>query len=578
MAYRITNSGFGRGRDDFSVGLKALEEKPIDNKSREAIYLSSRLVEKQRLEDAKLIDKYDKACKETKEYAALQDAKKQVEARYADKLAGIKDNLIKNKDGSCYVKSLIEKRDYYQKAADACRRQGMDTVSSSYARGMAKEIDERLNGSVTMMEQVAEYKRLQKLEARKQTELEPFEEAFEKAANRHRRGAVREALRRAEMMDLSESIEKANRACARNDMYLTSFEESYSKLSDEARYELNQDFKRKQSEDYDAVIAQEERDRLVDRWMELENQIWDDADADGMSEKQKASLKKSKELCDNLVDKRNWTHSLISRRGCNPDEVDAFVKTVDESVDSVSRKVQSGALPVDVLASRAYDPSSYDVTIEKVAPGTKVHNKLENSDYVTDENRCFVVTGTAGEQWPVNGDKLRSKYGLDPDTVETGNPTVAHVDGGSDGIWAIPVGGKHKIETSWGDVLETNAAGVEHGDGDYIVSNTPDFSDAWVVNGAVFGNTYEESEDKTFVGKAFDSVASKTAPDDGDDMVDSIVASSANSKYETFKDKDGNQCRRNRATGETTVWVEGYDRVRKGKVEHVKSYWKVLHK
>lgn len=61
MAYRITNSGFGRGRDDFNVGLKALEEKPIDNKSREAIYLASRLVEKQRLEDAKLIDKYDKA-------------------------------------------------------------------------------------------------------------------------------------------------------------------------------------------------------------------------------------------------------------------------------------------------------------------------------------------------------------------------------------------------------------------------------------------------------------------------------------------------------------------------------------
>ena len=50
MAYRIMNSGNGRGRDDFSVGLKALEEKPIDNKSREAIYLSSRLVEKQRLE------------------------------------------------------------------------------------------------------------------------------------------------------------------------------------------------------------------------------------------------------------------------------------------------------------------------------------------------------------------------------------------------------------------------------------------------------------------------------------------------------------------------------------------------
>ena len=135
MAYRIIHSGSGRGRNDFSVGLKELEEKPIDNESREAIYLTSRLVEKQRLEDAKLIDKYDKACKETKEYAALQEAKKQVEVRYADKIAGIKDDLMKNKDGSCYVESLIKQRDYYQKAADACRRQGIDTVSSSYGNG-----------------------------------------------------------------------------------------------------------------------------------------------------------------------------------------------------------------------------------------------------------------------------------------------------------------------------------------------------------------------------------------------------------------------------------------------------------
>lgn len=46
MAYRIMHSGSGRGRNDFSVGLKALEENPIDNESREAIYLTSRLVEK----------------------------------------------------------------------------------------------------------------------------------------------------------------------------------------------------------------------------------------------------------------------------------------------------------------------------------------------------------------------------------------------------------------------------------------------------------------------------------------------------------------------------------------------------
>ena len=129
-----------------------------------------------------------------------------------------------------------------------------------------------------------------------------------------------------------------------------------------------------------------------------------------------------------------------------------------------------------------------------------------------------------------------------------------------------------------------------------IVSNTPDFSDTWVVNGSVFGNTYEESDDNAFIDKAFGNVATST----GDKFVDDIIASSEQAKkdggasdmdgmserdkkadddrYETFKDKDGNQCRRDRTTGETTIWVEGYDRVRRGKVEHVKSYWKVLHK
>lgn len=144
--------------------------------------------------------------------------------------------------------------------------------------------------------------------------------------------------------------------------------------------------------------------------------------------------------------------------------------------------------------------------------------------------------------------------------------------------------------------METNAEGVEHGDGDFIVSNTPDFSDTWVVNGSVFGNTYEKSDDNTFIDKAFGNVAAST----GDKFVDDIIASSEQAKkdggasdmdgmserdgkadddrYETFKDNDGNQCRRDRTTGETTIWVEGYDRVRRGKVEHVKSYWKVLHK
>ena len=429
-------------------------------------------------------------------------------------------------------------------------------------------------------EQFELYEKVTELEAEKEKYMEPYNVSFQERASRRLDVETREALRRADMMELSSRIEAANRECAHGDMLQESCYRELGHVDSKTFESFVCDLEKRQTKNFDAVIARAERVHLEEQWEKMERELYDEThNEDGSINKRRANkIGKTLELFDNLVDKRNLRHLPIVKNGCKPDEVDEFVKSVDTSVACISNKIQSGDLPISVLEARAYDPSSYDVKIEKVAPGTKVHNKLENADYVTDENRCFVVTGTAGEQWPVNGDKLKNKYGIDPDTVEEGEQTVAHVNGGSDGIWAVPVTGNHKIETSWGDVLETNAAGVEHGDGDYIVSNTPDFSDAWVVNGAVFGNTYEESEANSFVGKAFDSVASKTAPDDSDDMVDSIVASSANSKYETFKDKDGNQCRRNRSTGETTVWVEGYDRVRKGKVEHVKSYWKVLHK
>ena len=576
MAYTFIRNGFGAR--DTTPTLTKLDEQPIDNESKENIYLSSRLVEKQRLEDAKLIDKYDKACRETKEYKALQDARKQIDKRYEEKIGDIKSQLIMNKDGESYIGSIIKQRDYYQKVSDAFDQVGGDDVNRSFARGKVKELNDRLECSMSNREQVALYNKLQKLEARKATELEPWEHQFETTANRRKRGAVKEALRRAEILDLSDKIEQANRACAVNDMYLQSFEESQYDVNDETRYLLNQNYQHIVSNDFDAVLAKAERTKLMDEWEKIENEVWEDSNKEGLSTKQQASLKESETLINNCYEKRVWRHKLIAENGCNPDEVDSFVNKVDGSVNEISRKIQDGTLPMSVLEARSYDPSSYDAKIEKVEPGTKVHNKLENSDYVTDENRCFVVTGTAGEQWPVNGDKLKSKYGLDPESIKDGESTTAHVNGGSDGIWAVPVTGNHKIETSWGDVLETNAAGVEHGDGDYIVSNSPDFSDTWVVNGAVFGNTYEESEDNTFVSKAFDKIATSSQSDDADDLVNGIVGSSANSKFETFKDKDGNKCRRNKATGETTVWVEGYDRVRCGKVEHVKSYWKVLHK
>lgn len=557
-----------------------MDEQPLDNDTKEGIYLSTRLVEKQRLEDAKLLEQYNRDCKNTPAYRALQKAKERAAEQYDARIDNLKSRYRRNRDGECFIEKKMEAYQYYGTVLEAFDEVGGYKLRRNYAANLQKSVKDDILGSVTNRRQFELYKKVAELEAEKEKYLEPYNEKFEAAAARRCKGEVKEALRRADLMELSNRIEAANRECAVGDMYAESYRREIGNVGDKTLNSFACDLAKYQSNKFDAVIARAERVHLEEQWEKMESELYDETrNDDGSTNKRKRNkIAKTLEFLDNLADKRSLRYLPIAENGCKPDKVDEFVKSVDTSVACISDKIQSGDLPISVLEALAYDPSSYDVQIEKVAPGTKVHNKLENADYVTDENRCFVVTGTAGEQWPVNGDKLKNKYGIDPDTVKEGEQTVAHVNGGSDGIWAVPVTGNHKIETSWGDVLETNAEGVEHGDGDYIVSNTPDFSDAWVVNGAVFGNTYEESEANSFVGKAFDSVASKTAPDDSDDMVDSIVASSSNSKYETFKNKDGNQCRRNRATGETTVWVEGYDRVRKGKVEHVKSYWKVLHK
>ena len=45
-------------------------------------------------------------------------------------------------------------------------------------------------------------------------------------------------------------------------------------------------------------------------------------------------------------------------------------------------------------------------------------------------------------------------------------------------------------------MLQANRAGVPHGEGDYLVCGAgedgqPDLSDVWVVNGAIFPDTYD---------------------------------------------------------------------------------------
>lgn len=167
---------------------------------------------------------------------------------------------------------------------------------------------------------------------------------------------------------------------------------------------------------------------------------------------------------------------------------------------SEPEKTSTGAAPIDRatydMAKGAdiekFEKGEYQVSIRKVKMGTECYNKLEDAHYVTDKKRCYIVTGTCGEEWPIDAAKVRSKYGIDPYSLRWENPpTKVTVKGGGSEIYAFRADGQHDVQTSWGDTLKTNRDGVGHGKGDMIVSDTPDFSgDVWVVNGEAFDTTY----------------------------------------------------------------------------------------
>ena len=191
----------------------------------------------------------------------------------------------------------------------------------------------------------------------------------------------------------------------------------------------------------------------------------------------------------------NWdVPEAVSSFDSNPSSFDGAAAETPEP-----DKTATGTAPIDQatyeMAKGAdiekFETGSYFVSIRKVEPRTECYNELEDSHYTTDDDRCFIVTGTCGEEWPINGTKLRDKYGLDPDSLQMDEPQSVKVKGGGNEIYAFRANGQHDVQTSWGDVLKANRDGIGHGKGDMIVSDTPDFSgDVWVVNGKAFANTY----------------------------------------------------------------------------------------
>ena len=167
----------------------------------------------------------------------------------------------------------------------------------------------------------------------------------------------------------------------------------------------------------------------------------------------------------------------------------------------------------DYIAAHADDffltgKTEYTIQGMMVSKETSFHNDLENVDYtVTDDGVSVILKGTVGEQWVTKLDKVLKTY-----TKADGSALTAEDFTGSKDTFLdlktkaepdtnfacfVPADVRLTVNTAWGDVLHVNDPSSEHGYGDYLVcpnkDGKPDFSDVWVVNGAVFGSTYDVS-------------------------------------------------------------------------------------
>lgn len=156
-------------------------------------------------------------------------------------------------------------------------------------------------------------------------------------------------------------------------------------------------------------------------------------------------------------------------------------------------------------------------TIKACMPpiGTKVFNRLEQVSYITTPDKSFVLTGTVGEHWVIDINKLIKTYTFvdrKPITVEalksmtdtivvngikqsTIKPfRITTIAGPINWAIRVPTNMVFKVQTAWGDILTVNAPGIPHGNGDYLVcadaNGKPNLADRWVVNGEVFPSTY----------------------------------------------------------------------------------------
>ena len=152
--------------------------------------------------------------------------------------------------------------------------------------------------------------------------------------------------------------------------------------------------------------------------------------------------------------------------------------------------------------------AEYTIQGMMVSKDTTFHNDLENVDYTaTDDGESVVLKGTVGEQWVTKLSKVLETYTKADGTAlkaedftnskDTFIDLKTKAEPDTNFACFVPKDVRLTVNTAWGDVLHVNDPVSEHGYGDYLVcpnkDGKPDFSDVWVVNGAIFANTYDVS-------------------------------------------------------------------------------------
>ena len=154
----------------------------------------------------------------------------------------------------------------------------------------------------------------------------------------------------------------------------------------------------------------------------------------------------------------------------------------------------------------------YSVYMCMPGPGISIHNFLEKANYVTDNRANVVLSGTIGEQWVTNIEKVAKTYKFadgTPITASTLNNRMksGRLDWTEIKTLQLPYGSSFAcflpkqnfrdfpIQTSWA-VLIANSSANKVLKGDFLVCDanadgSPNLSDIRVVNEKIFVRTYD---------------------------------------------------------------------------------------